>query len=76
MLSPVGVVTFYLAPRVLYEHVAALARLVADAPSLDAASAMLVEGGFPSEYAFEQEMLRRGAAQYPPDERDTYLQHR
>jgi len=75
-LSPVGIVTFYLAPRVLHEHVAALARLVADAPSLEAASARLVERGFPSEYAFEQEMLRRGAAQYPPDERDTYLQHR
>src|SRR4051812_23350743 len=73
MLSPVGVVTFYLAPRVLYEHVAALARLVADAPSLDAASAMLVERGFPSEYAFEQEMLRRGEDHYPPDARDKYL---
>jgi hypothetical protein len=75
-LSPVGVVTFYLAPRVLHEHMAALARLVADAPSLEAASARLVERGFPSEYAFEQEMLRRGAAQYPPDERATYLQRR
>jgi hypothetical protein len=73
-VSPVGIVTFYLAPRVLYERVAALARLVADAPSLEAASALLVERGFPSEYAFEQEMLRRGARQYPPDARNSYLQ--
>jgi hypothetical protein len=46
-VSPVGAVTFYLAPRVLYEQVAALARLVADAPSLTAASALLVEHGPP-----------------------------
>jgi hypothetical protein len=72
-VSPVGAVTFYLAPRVLYERVAALARLVADAPSLAAASTLLVERGFPSEYAFEQEMARRGAHEYPPDGRDTYL---
>ncbi|HEY7066870.1 MAG TPA: DUF1152 domain-containing protein [Chloroflexota bacterium] len=72
-LSPVGVVTFYLSPRVLYEQVAALARLVADAPSLDAASALLVERGFPSEYAFEQEMARRGATHYPADARSAYL---
>jgi hypothetical protein len=73
-VSPVGIVTFYLAPRVLYERVAALARLVADAPSLAAASALLVERGFPSEYAFELEMARRGARQYPPDGRSSYLQ--
>jgi len=72
-LSPVGIVTFYLAPRVLYERVAALARLVADAPSLEAASARLVDGGFPSEYAFEVEMYRRGAHEYPPDARNSYL---
>jgi hypothetical protein len=75
-MSPVGAVTFYLAPRVLYVHVAALARLVADAPSLEAASALLVERGFPSEYAFELEMARRGARQYPPDARNAYLQQR
>jgi hypothetical protein len=73
-VSPVGAVTFYLAPRVLYERVAALARLVAEAPSLEAASALLVERGFPSEYAFEQEMLRRSARHYPPDARSTYVQ--
>ncbi len=73
-VSPVGSVTFYLAPRVLYEQVAALARLVADAPSLAAASALLVERGFPSEYAFEVEMARRGARRYPADGRSTYLQ--
>jgi hypothetical protein len=72
--SPVGSVTFYLAPRVLYERVATLARLLAEAPSLEAASALLVERGFPSEYAFEQEMARRGASHYPPDGRSTYLQ--
>ena len=73
-VSPVGIVTFYLAPRVLYERVAALARLVGDAPSLEAASALLVARGFPSEYAFELEMQRRGAREYPPDARASYLQ--
>jgi hypothetical protein len=73
-VSPVGAVTFYLSPRVLYEQVAALARLVADAPSLAAASALLVEHGYPSEYAFEQEMARRGEHRYPADARNIYLQ--
>jgi hypothetical protein len=63
-LSPVCTVTFYLSPRVLYEHVAALARLVADAPSLAAASTVLTDRGVRTEYAFEQEMLRRGVRHY------------
>lgn len=72
-LSPVGAVTFYLSPRVLAERVAPLARLVADAPSLQAASDRLVARRIPSEYAFEQEMVRRGATAYPPDSgRDLY----
>jgi hypothetical protein len=64
-LSPVGMVTFYLSPRVLFEQVAAPARAVQDAPSLAAASDILRALGLPSEYAFEQEMLRRGLRQYP-----------
>ena len=63
-LSPVCTVTFYLSPRVLYEHVAALARLVVDAPSLAAASTILTNRGVRTEYAFEQEMLRRGVRRY------------
>ena len=63
-LSPVCTVTFYLSPRVLYEHVAALARLVVDAPSLAAASTILTNRGVRTEYAFEQEMLQRGVRRY------------
>jgi hypothetical protein len=64
LLSPVCTVTFYLSPRVLFEHVAALARAVCDAPSLDAASVVLTNLGVRSEYAFEQEMQRRGLHRY------------
>jgi hypothetical protein len=63
-LSPVCTVTFYLSPRVVFEHVAVLARVLRDAPSLEAASALLCELGMPSEYAYEQEMLRRGLRHY------------
>jgi hypothetical protein len=63
-LSPVCTVTFYLSPRVLYEQVAALARAVAQAPSLEAASSTLVALGVRSEYEFEKEMLRRGVRHY------------
>jgi hypothetical protein len=63
-LSPVCTVTFYLAPRVVYEHVAALARAIADAPSLEAASTVLCDLGIRTEYAFEQEMQRRGVRRY------------
>jgi hypothetical protein len=63
-LSPVCMVTFYLAPRVLYDHVAALARAIADAPSLEAASTVLCDLGIRTEYAFEQEMQRRGVRRY------------
>jgi hypothetical protein len=63
-LSPVCTVTFYLSPGVLYDHVAALARLVADAPSLEAASTILTRCGIRTEYAFEQEMLQRGVRRY------------
>lgn len=63
-LSPVCTVTFYLSPRILFEHVAALARVVASAPSLQAASALLSDRGIRTEYAFEQEMQRRGLRRY------------
>jgi hypothetical protein len=63
-LSPVCTVTFYLAPRVLYEHVTTLASAVRQATSLDAASAILSDLGIRSEYAFEQEMQRRGIQRY------------
>lgn len=63
-LSPVCTVTFYLSPRVLYEHVAALARVVHQATSLQAASTVLSDLGVHSEYAFEQEMQRRGIQRY------------
>jgi hypothetical protein len=64
MLSPVCTVTFYLSPRILYNHVALLASAVVDAPSLEGASAVLSALGVRTEYAFEQEMLRRGAQRY------------
>jgi hypothetical protein len=64
LLSPVCTVTFYLSPRVLFERVAALARAVCDAPSLHAASVVLTNLGVRSEYAFEQEMQRRGLHRY------------
>ncbi len=63
-LSPVGAVTFYLDPRVVYTHVARLAQALADAPTLAAASARLEAQNLPSEYAFEREMLRRGVRRY------------
>jgi hypothetical protein len=63
-LSPVCTVTFYVDPRVLYAHVAAIARLVADAPSLAEASARVVARGWPSEYALELEMAARGRRSY------------
>ena len=63
-LSPVCTVTFYLSPRVLYEHVALLARVVNDAATLEDASALLQELGINSEYAFEQDMQRQGVRQY------------
>jgi hypothetical protein len=63
-LSPVCTVTFYLSPRVLYEHVATLAQAVRTAPSLEAASAILGDMGIHSEYALEQEMQRRGLRRY------------
>jgi hypothetical protein len=63
-LSPVCTVTFYLSPRVLFEHVAALARAVAGATSLEAANDILCGLGVRTEYAFEQEMLRRGVRHY------------
>ena len=64
LLSPVCTVTFYLSPTVLFEQVASLARAVSAAPSLDAASAVLTDLGVRSEYAFEQEMQRRGLRRY------------
>jgi hypothetical protein len=64
LLSPVCTVTFYLAPGVLFEHVATLARAVTDAPSLQAASMVLTNLGVRSEYAFEQEMHQRGIHRY------------
>ncbi len=63
-LSPVCTVTFYLSPRVLYDHVATLARAVHQATSLDAASTIICNLGIRSEYAFEQEMQRRGIQRY------------
>ena len=63
-LSPVCTVTFYLSPSVLYEHVAAPARAVSQAPSLQAASAILRELGMRTEYAFEVEMQQRGVRRY------------
>jgi hypothetical protein len=63
-LSPVCTVTFYLAPGVLFEHVATLARAVLDAPSLQAASTILISLGVRTEYAFEQEMQQRGIHRY------------
>ncbi|GIX45865.1 MAG: hypothetical protein KatS3mg131_0076 [Candidatus Tectimicrobiota bacterium] len=63
-LSPVCTITFYLSPQVLYEQVGALARAVAAAPSLAAASAALAALGVRSEYEFEKEMLRRGVRRY------------
>jgi len=63
-LSPVCIVTFYLSPRVLYEHVAALARTVTTAPSLEAANTILCNLGVRTEYEFEKEMLRRGVRHY------------
>lgn len=63
-LSPVCTVTFYLSPRVLYEHVATLASAVHRATSLEAASTIICDLGIRSEYAFEQEMQRRGVQRY------------
>lgn len=63
-LSPVCTVTFYLSPTVLFEHVATLARAVATAPSLEAASAVLTNLGVRTEYAFEKEMQQRGLRHY------------
>lgn len=63
-LSPVCTVTFYLAPHVLYDQVAALARAVGQAASLEEASAILVARGVRTEYAFEQEMQQRGIRRY------------
>jgi hypothetical protein len=63
-LSPVCTVTFYLSPGVVYNHIATLARAVIDAPSLDAANTVLGDLGVRTEYAFEQEMLRRGVRHY------------
>jgi hypothetical protein len=63
-LSPVCTVTFYLSPRVLYEHVATLASAVHQATSLAAASTIICDLGVRSEYAFEQEMQRRGIQRY------------
>lgn len=63
-LSPVCTVTFYLDPRVLYTHVAAIARAVAAAPSLAAASEIVVGLGLHSEYAYELEQARRGRRSY------------
>jgi hypothetical protein len=63
-LSPVCTVTFYLSPRVLYEHVAALARAVSAAPSLEAASAILCDLGIRSEYELEKELQLRGLRRY------------
>jgi hypothetical protein len=63
-LSPVCIVTFYLSPRILYDHVATLARVLRDAPTLEAASMLLSDLGVRSEYAFEQEMFQRGVRHY------------
>ncbi|MCZ6872487.1 MAG: DUF1152 domain-containing protein [bacterium] len=63
-LSPVCTVTFYLSPGVLYDHVTPLARAVHQATSLDAASTIICDLGIRSEYAFEQEMQRRGIQRY------------
>ncbi len=63
-LSPVCTVTFYLSPRVLYDHVATLARAVSQATSLDAASTIICDLGVRSEYAFEQDMQRRDIQRY------------
>jgi hypothetical protein len=63
-LSPVCTVTFYLSPGVVYDHIAALARAVIDAPSLETANTVLCDLGIRTEYAFEQEMLRRGVRHY------------
>jgi hypothetical protein len=63
-LSPVCTVTFYLSPRVLYEFVAAPARAVAAAPSLEAANTVLCNLGIRTEYEFEKDMLRRGLRRY------------
>jgi hypothetical protein len=63
-LSPVCTVTFYLSPQVLYNHVAALARAVTHAASLEAANSTLIALGVRSEYEFEKEMLRRGIRRY------------
>jgi hypothetical protein len=64
VLSPLCILTFYLSPRVLYEQVAALARVVSAAPSLEAASALLCDMGIRSEYALEKDMQRRGLRRY------------
>lgn len=63
-LSPVCTVTFYLSPRILFEHVATLARAVRSATSLQAASTLIKNLGVRSEYAFEQAMWARGAQHY------------
>lgn len=68
-LSPVCTVTFYLSPGVLYEHVALLARVVNDAPTLEQASTILLDMGVRSEYAFELEMQRQGARRYDEAQR-------
>lgn len=63
-LSPVCTVTFYLSPRILFEHVATLAQAVCGAASLQAASSLIENLGVRSEYAFEQAMWARGAQHY------------
>jgi hypothetical protein len=63
-LSPVCTVTFFLSPRVLYDHVATLARAVAHAPSLEVANDTLLALGVRTEYEFEKDMLRRGVRRY------------
>lgn len=68
-LSPVSTVTFYLSPGVLYEHVALLARVVNDAPTLEQASTILLDMGVRSEYAFELEMQRQGTRRFDEAQR-------
>lgn len=63
-LSPVCTVTFYVSPRLLYDHVAAPARAISQATSLEEANSILVGLGLRTEYEFEKDMQRRGLRRY------------
>ncbi|MGH2981806.1 MAG: DUF1152 domain-containing protein [Solirubrobacterales bacterium] len=57
-LTPLGGLTFFFDPALAVQHAAPLARSVADAPSLDAAQAVLAAAGVRTELDLERERAR------------------